>query len=399
MTQKILTASERLRQQMLGGKVATAGAPVSLAPPQANEDAQSADSGLDALADKLLSLPAARSLVPPRPGVFTELSGAASRTIQDPAVALDLRLDSPKFWVGSGAAAQRDEPVEPAQADEVDEAVSDRRVAVPQMSASDRLRQTTVSAATTSHARREMATMKALTRMLESVYARPGSTASEQARMAALSDLSVNARELGAVVARLAGDDVDRSNYVAAMATDAAVGLVCHSWEAGKEVDWPRLLKACVSSEDIVSTAQSMAYAQGLQYTPVDGPEAAFDRLAISTHSAFWRLIDLGQTVDGMVPKLAAQIVQDSVLYLQARDKFVTDTTLHVSWMQSSLGRMTNLICAELRARFGDRGVVPSKVEIDTALAVARSGFEGVENYAQSIIEKSRPVNADRPSH
>lgn len=373
MTEQSMTAADNLRAQLRAGRVATVGKPM-----EPNVDASQAEAHPErgpASAEMAVMEPPVIRAAPLRPGEF-------SKPPQAPAAP------------PGGTALLDALAVKPAPVDTIKLSPSARL----QVEA-NKAREMALKGSSTAQARREMSTMKTLTRMLEAVYARPGSTSSEQTRMAALSDLAINSRELGAVVARVAGDDIGRSSYVEAMATDAAVGLVCHSWEAGEDVDWPRLLQSCVDNDDILSTAENMAYAQSLQYSPIESPEVVADRLAVSMHSAFWRLIDLGQTVDGMVPKLAAQIVRDSAVYLQARDKFVTDTTLHVSWMQSSLGRMTNLICAEFRARFGGRGVVPTREEIDAVLAIARSGFEGVETYAQSILEKSRPVNADRPGN
>lgn len=400
MTTTNINAVERLRRQIQSGKVATVGAP-SAAENAAEFDDNFLDMGGDA--DSAGAASALKSA-----GAFSESAesaesdtGASERlshaTLADPPEQL-LQLTRPGVFTRAVAAP----PVLPV-ASFLLETPTPPVAAQPVLTAQERLRKTSAvvnnTAFSTSQARREMATMKTLTRMLEAVFARPGSTASEHARMTALSELAINARELGAAVARVAGDDVERSSYVAAMATDAAVGLVCQSWEDGRTVDWPLLLQACVDNQEIMSTAESMSYAQSLHFSPVDNPEAVTDRLAVSMHAAFWRLIDLGDTVDGMVPKLAAQIVRESTLYLQGREKFVSDTTLHVSWMQSSIGRMNNLICAELRARFGGRGVVPTREEIDAVLAVSRSGFEGVENYAQSILEKSRPISTDRPGH
>lgn len=372
MTERILTATERLRHQLMGGKVATVGAPTRsvrtddfLAQATAQEDNGS------------VSTLATQMATPPRPGVFIQPSPQPEEA-----------ADSAVLAVDSGDVAL----VRPALAE---------KPAAPAISVQERLRQATAGSTpqVNAQARREMSSMKTLTRMLEAVFARPGSTASDQARMAALSGLAINARELGVVVARVAGDDAERNNYVAAMATDAAVSLVCHSWEARSDVNWPRLLEASVGNSEIMSLADTLAYAQSLQYDVAETPQAVVDRLAVSMHSAFWRLIELGDVVPGITPKLAAEIVRDISQYLQSRDRFVSDTTLHVTWMQSSINRMTNLICAELRARFGGRSVEPLRGEIETALAVSRSGFEGVENYAQSILDKSGPVNADRPGN
>lgn len=241
---------------------------------------------------------------------------------------------------------------------------------------------------------RELAAMKTLTRLLEAVYARPGSSASDAERMAALSTLSINAMELGSIVARLAGEDTDRSMYIRAVSMEAVVGLVCKAWEQNREVDWGSLLHAAAAVPEVNEAAEAMAKAF---YRPVNTPADAHDRMATSMHAAFWQVYGLGDAIDGMSPKLAAEIIRECAGYLNSRDRFVADNDLQVSWMQGSIRRMTDLVCAEFRARFAGKNVCPTQDDVESVLAVARSGFEGVENYAQSILEKPSSSPVPRP--
>lgn len=262
------------------------------------------------------------------------------------------------------------------------------------MTATERLRRQTDANTNRQHARKEMATMKTLTGLLGAVFTRPGSLASDEERMSALSVLASKTYELGTVIARIAGDDADRSGFVRAMAMQAAVPLVCKAWEQDREIDWDTLIEVAADMPEVERAAEVMAEAI---YRPVQSRQDVSDRLAISMHAAFWQVYTLGKSVDGITPKLAAGIVRDCANYLHARDKFVADNDLHVTWMQGSIGRMTDLVCAEIEARF--RGEpAPTQEDIDSVLAVSRSGFEGVENYAQSILEKANPHPVARPA-
>lgn len=265
----------------------------------------------------------------------------------------------------------------------------------PALSPADRLRQVSQQESNTSSIRREMAAMKTLTRLLEAVFTRPGSMATDEERMVALGELSSKTFDLGTVVARIAGDDADRRTYVRAMAMDAAVGLVCRAWEQNREIDWEKLIEASASIPEVDRAAQEMAQAA---YRQVQTQQDASERLAVSMHAAFWQVYELGGSVDGIDPRVAAEIVRDCANYLQDRDKFVMETDLYVSWLQGSIRRMTDLVCAEMRARFGN-GQTPTQDDIASVLAVSRSGFEGVENYAQSILEKSITSPVSRPAN
>lgn len=245
-------------------------------------------------------------------------------------------------------------------------------------------------------ARIEMAHMKILTRLLGSVFLRPGSSASEESRIEALTTLCVRSSELGCAVALAAGDGVGRSDYIRSMSTDAAASLVCQSWERGQDVNWEKLILAAVATPEILRVSGEIAKAV---YRPVDTEADAADRILISMHSAFWRVYTLGETVNGMTPQLASQVVRDCASYLQGRDKPIVNNDLYISWLQGSIGRMTELVCAEITARFANKPNGPTEEEIKTVLAVSRSGFEGVEDYAQNMFEKPSTNPVSSPHH
>lgn len=265
----------------------------------------------------------------------------------------------------------------------------------PRPTAAERLQASNAAMQNTRGLVKEMAAMKTLTRLLEAVYKRPGSLATDQERIQTLSTLLVKVGELGAVVARVAGEDYERSQYIRAMSMDAAVTLVCSSWEQCRDVDWGKLIDAAAAVPEINQAADEISKAG---YRPVHSVDSAFDRTALSMHSAFWQVYSLGDTVNGITPRIAAEIVRDCAGYLHARDKFVLDNDVYVSWLQGSIRRMTDLICADLRAQFGAATDGPTPEDIQAVLAASRSGFEGVENYAQSMLEKPNANPVSRPA-
>jgi hypothetical protein len=353
-----LSPGDRLRQFNMKnmartGRVASVGAPMEDG--SANPMAMESD-----------------NFIPNTPGVFAPKSAPAASIS---AVNADAATES-QSPVTASSAASGTQPVQQI---------------VASVSPSQRLREQSALADAVPKARREMAAMKTLTRLLEAVFTRPGSTASDGERMAALSTLSNQAFELGTVVARIAGDDAERSRYVRAMAMDAAVGLVCKSWEQGREIDWPSIIEATANTPEIELAANELSQ---IGYLPVQTAQDASERLSISMHAAFWQVYSLGDAVNGITPRIAAEIVRDCASYLQARQRFVSNNDLHVSWMQGSIRRLSDLVCAEMRARFSN-GEAPTKNDIEVVLSTAHSGFEGVENYAQIILET--PTNRPEP--
>lgn len=238
-----------------------------------------------------------------------------------------------------------------------------------------------------------LASMRTLSALLCAVYARPGSSAEESSRMQALVELSERSQELGAVLARAVGADPDRSSYVQAVAMESAVALVTQQWTQGKDVRWAELIEFSAQQPQIMQAAAAMA--RSTVYHPVKTEADAQDRVHLSLHHAFWQLYELGREIDGMTPALAAGVITDVADYLREYEKPVTHPDLQTAWVQGSVRRMTDLICAELRARFVGQAA-PTQEEIAEVLATARAGFEGVESYAQHILAP-RTTHASEP--
>jgi hypothetical protein len=359
-----------LRNTMRTGKVGTVGAPVSeVVASAASLTNASVNPATPSVEDDFLSGASV-------PGVFPE------KTVASVTVTAEVKVDP---------SPEAREPLEQNSAAKPESPASELVKSTPARSLEQRLKAEVASNSEGSKARKEMAAMKTLTRLLEAVYTRPGSTASDTERMMSLSTLSNRSFELGTVVARVAGDDAERSSYVRAMAMDAAVGLVCKAWEQNREIDWASIIEASANAPEIDLAANELAQAT---YRPVQTAQDASERLSVSMHAAFWQVYSLGDAVNGITPRVAAEIIRDCANYLQTRERFVNNNDLHVSWMQGSIRRMCDLVCAEMRARFSNVEA-PTKADIDVVLSTARSGFEGVENYAQIILET--PVNRPEP--
>lgn len=243
--------------------------------------------------------------------------------------------------------------------------------------------------------KKEMASMRSLTRLLEAIFSRPGNDAPETQRIADLSRLAKQAQVVAADLVRQTGGDPD-DPYLFAQAMDAVVSLVSRAWESGDTIDIGRLIETASATPEIFAAAQAMAHSS---YRPVSNVSTAVDRLNISIHNSFWRVYGLGAKVDGVTAELAAHIVRDSAAYLQSRGRPMISNDLHVAWLQGSLSRITDLVCAEVTAR-GTRGQALTAAVAEDVLRIARTGFEGVENYAQSLLESpaaDSPGVVDKP--
>lgn len=361
-----LSARDRLRMAARKGSVATVGAPIR------------SEFSDDFLGNESISgSEAAPGVFQSTPGVFApapdSVQGAAHGVFQ---WAPEISSPAPDIQnPNAKVAAAVIVPLTPAQ--KLSEYAASQRNVIAKTSAL-----------------KELAAMKTLTRLLEAVYSRPGSSATVEERMVALITLSTHSMTLGAGVAKLAGEDVDRSNYIRAVSMEAVVGLVCKSWHDNRDIDWEKLLSASVNHPEVVEAAEAMAMAA---YRPVKTVADASDRLAVSLHGAYWHIYALGDTIDGITPQLAAEMTRSCADYLNTRDRFVPDNDLQVSWMQGSIRRVTDLVCAEARARFAGKNVTPTQADISSVLNVAFTGFEGVENYAQSILERPGSAPAAHP--
>lgn len=259
-------------------------------------------------------------------------------------------------------------------------------------SAADRLRKQDQSVRQEAGARKDMAAMRTLGRLLEAVYSRPGSGATEVDRVAALSRLVEQADGVARAMAKQFDADVSNP-YLYAQALDSVVSLVAKGWERDENMDWGEMIQAAACRPEIMGAATQLADSG---YRRVDSVATARERLTVSFHSAYWSLYMLGESIDGMTPELAASIVQRCADYLEGRDRKIENNDLHVAWTQASIRRLTDLVSAELRAKF-EGEPPPTEEQIATAIAMAISGFEGVENHAEKLLERDK-VRASEPA-
>jgi hypothetical protein len=371
-------ATNSLRMLMRRGRVATAGAIPA--------------AGSAAMA--VLNAAAGTPPVPPRPGVFSgdAASPLASPSPAAPAAAPVVPSASERLRRLTVQAAPALPPAGRAAPALEQEPLKAQEQAL--LTASERLRQMGEAQAQEAQVRKQasedgrtLAAMRTLTVLLCAVYARPGSSAKELERMQALATLSERSQSLGRVLAQAVGDDVDRNRYVQAVAMEAAVALAAREWADGREVRWEELIVSSADRPEIGAAAQAMAASV---YRPVQTEADAQDRVRISLHAAFWQLYELGQDIDGITPVTAASIISDVSEYLREHEKPVSHPDLQTAWVQGSVRRMTDLVCAEMKARFVGQDA-PTAQDIEEVLAVARAGFEGVESYAQHILAPRAP--------
>jgi len=77
---------------------------------------------------------------------------------------------------------------------------------------------------------------------------------------------------------------------------------------------------------------------------------------------------------------------------------------MRTSWMSASMGRLTSLVCAELKGRFAalkDSDQCPTDKEIQECVDVAITGFEGIEEHAAKLLEAGETLAeraVDRPT-
>ena len=265
------------------------------------------------------------------------------------------------------------------------------------ISAQERLRALSSVEEDSAKSRKSMAAMRVLTRLLESVYSKPGSSAAEEERIEALKNLVQQADNVGQSLAKLYAPDQSASGYVKAMAMEAVVGLVGKAWERGDAIDWGSLIVRAGADPTLLRASEEMAH---LHYKRVQDPQDMYERIGISLHSAYWNVYTLGADVDGITPEIAQAIVADGAAYLSSRPRSIADNDLYTSWLQGAIKRFHDLVCAELRAQHAG-GEAPTQKEIAAALEVAKAGFEGVEIYAQHFLSAPRstapePVPTER---
>ena len=234
---------------------------------------------------------------------------------------------------------------------------------------------------------KEMASMRALSRLLEAVYQRPGGDAPIQERISALQELVSEAGSVAQEMARAFGyEEGTASQYVMAQAMESVVSLVSKAWERDESVAWAEMISQAGADPVIVGTAEAMAHAIYQPVLPGEaGKQIAHERLAISLHNAYWEVYLLGDQCDGITPEVASRVVRAIADHVQAQIKF-QDMDLRVSWLQGSIKRMTGLFCAQMRSL----DAAPSEKDVDRAVQLAKEGFEGVEYHASQLLEMCR---------
>jgi len=235
------------------------------------------------------------------------------------------------------------------------------------------------------HDRKEIASIRALTRLLEAVYKKPGSNAPSEERITALRNLVVHADSVAHAVAAVFGHD-NPNPYVMAQSMEAVVGLVGTAWERDDSIDWPEVISEASADPLIVTAAEAISHAV---YQPANSKEIIAERVGISLHGSYWSVYMLGEDVDGITPEIASRSARSIADYVHARDRKFSTTDLHVSWMQGAIRRITDLFCAEVRARFTNQSA-PTADQITESLRVAQEGFEGVEFHATKLLEVHR---------
>lgn len=326
-------------------------------------------------------LPVAR-LVAPKPGVFSKVLPARAPTIAHATVNIEAQVPPQAaklpdhFSEAVAQVQQRKEAGEPSFYEQVS-------------------RQTR-----TTQGMKEMASMRALSRLLEAVYQRPGGDAPVQERIAALQELVGDADAIAQEMVKAFGySEGTASQYVMAQAMESVVGLVSKSWERDETVNWSEMIAEAGVDPLIVGSAEAMAHAV---YKPVSvgntGKQVAQERLGISLHNAYWEVYLLGDQCDGITPEVASKVVRSISEHVQAQSKF-NDLDLRVSWMQGSIKRLTGLFCAQMRSL----DAAPTEQDIDRAVQLAKDGFDGVEFHATQLLEMCRfsgagPQPVDAPS-
>ncbi|MBY0464037.1 MAG: hypothetical protein K2W33_03750, partial [Burkholderiales bacterium] len=107
---------------------------------------------------------------------------------------------------------------------------------------------------------KEMASMRALSRLLEAVYQRPGGDAPIQERISALQELVSEAGAVAQEMARAFGyEEGTASQYVMAQAMESVVSLVSKAWERDESVAWAEMISQAGTDPVIVGTAEAMA--------------------------------------------------------------------------------------------------------------------------------------------
>lgn len=254
--------------------------------------------------------------------------------------------------------------------------------------------------------RKDMASLRSLGRLMAAVYVRPGSDAPVVERVMALKRLAQVSRETSAGLLEAMGQSPENP-YFQAMAMSAVVEIIGKVWEeqAG-DPDEPEFLsdqplevvRSACADEGIMQVAAEMSKRT---WDSVSNERQYSDVIAMAGHRAYWRIYILGQYVDGLDAKRCANIAKDLLQYLadypQPRG---VGAEMRANWLSASMGRLADLVCAELRAKYGlDRA--PTDDELRECLSVAMRGFEGIEEHASKLLESTEALvdrAVDRPA-
>lgn len=423
MSQTTMSATERLRQ-LARGKVAT----ISSVDPQSLAEQDSAETPGKkhrpgfffsddevALVSESVDEPSSEAAEPEKiaqsaperkPTPLERLRAMASgRPLQDVLSESDSKAKEEEEAKQEGHQQEEGGPQEENRAEE-------RAEQVPPKSAFDRLRevakQDEAEEQSAANFRRSMASLRALGRLMEAVYFRPGAGAPEPDRIHALRQLAVVSRSLANQLLEIIGER-SGSGYARAMAMDAVIDLVARTWEE-RDRDNPsqqwlseqplKLIQAAAVDPQIVRAAEELAQKT---WTPVRTQEQYRDALALAAHKSFWRLYLLGERVPGMTEERCQAIVLRLTQYLMYYPQPRGDNPdMRTSWVVASMGRLTGLVCAELRGRVAARGPEwePGEKDFQEVVDVAIQGFEGIEKHASRLLESGDALFervADRP--
>lgn len=243
--------------------------------------------------------------------------------------------------------------------------------------------------------KKNMAALRTLSRLMEAVYIRPGNASPVEERMRALLALTQASQALSQELLTTVGEVSDRS-YVRAMAMDAVVGLIGRAWEDAQDDEaFLRMKPVELLREAAVSPAvieASMAMAQKT-WNPVSTQAQHEEALALAAHKAYWNLYMLGEYVVGMDSSRCELAVTRLMSYLQEYPQpRGSSPEMRANWLSASMGRLSSLISAEIKARFAVsvdnlQNAKPVTADvINECVDLAIEGFENVERHAQKIL-------------
>lgn len=237
-----------------------------------------------------------------------------------------------------------------------------------------------------------------VTQLLEAVAHDPGLMADADARKAALRALAMQAREVGAAVARgcYAGDP---PAWFEAKAMRAAASLLAAAWKSGRSIEEIQLFNEKLAGEIVSFAREVHSIAEHIdfdQYIVADSRESASARLCVSITSAIGRLVQ-----SGIEPNRAGETVDNVMTALAGLPNHAgMGLDMRTSWMQGSLGRVVDLTLAVYES---PNHVVEGDDRLADCAARALDLFRGVERNAKLVLENQsgeRPVpqsQDDRP--